>query len=109
MITTTSRVASRRRNQRQTALSPDGTTVTFVMNNHIFTVGIDGTGVTQRTSTSGKESWPSWSPDGKSLVFYTDTSIQTLALGGGATVDLSTLDDNFTTFTVSHAGQMSWR
>ena len=93
----------------QPAVSPDGKTVAFVLNSHIFTVGIDGTGVTQRTTTSGKESWPSWSPDGQSLVFYTDTSVETLALAGGATLDLSTLDANFTTFTVFYGGQMSWR
>ena len=93
----------------QPAVSPDGKTVAFVLNSHIFTVGLDGTGVTQRTNTSGKESWPSWSPDGQSLVFYTDTSVETLALAGGATLDLSTVDDNFTTFTVFYGGQMSWR
>jgi Tol biopolymer transport system component len=94
----------------QPAVSPDGKTVAFVMNGHVFTVVIDGTGVTQVTQSSGQESWPTWSPDGAQLLLYTDTSIQVVAFGGAGTpLDLKTLNDNFVVFTATHSGQMSWR
>jgi hypothetical protein len=94
----------------QPAVSPDGKTVAFVMNSHIFTVGIDGTGVAQRTQSSGTESWPLWSTDGTEIITYTDTSIAIVPLGGGDATDLKDLNDNFLTFTASlGSGQMTWR
>jgi Tol biopolymer transport system component len=79
------------------------------MNGHVFTVAIDGTGVTQVTQSSGQESWPTWSPDGAQLLLYTDTSIQVVPIRGAGSLDLKTLNDNFVVFTATHGGQMSWR
>lgn len=93
----------------QPAVSPDGTKVAFVLNDHIHQIGLDGTGQAQVTTSSGKESWPIWSPDGKSLALYSDTSILIVPLAGGDGVDLKTLNDNFVTFDSTHDGQMSWR
>jgi len=36
----------------------------------IYTIRIDGTGLTRRTSTNTYAGCPSWSPDGKQIVFY---------------------------------------
>ncbi|WP_419837380.1 cell wall-binding repeat-containing protein [Candidatus Poriferisodalis sp.] len=61
--------------------SPDGTMIALVASryessaghffrrSHIFTVGSDGTGMTQLTSGAVEDYGPSWSPDGRELVF----------------------------------------
>lgn len=53
----------------QPSVSPDGTTVAFRMNDHIWTMKIDGTDLRQITTGTKDESYPTWSPDGKSLIF----------------------------------------
>jgi len=54
-------------------LSPDGQTVVFSDfvngNTDIFTVKTDGTDRRQLTNDASKDSMPSWSPDGKLIVF----------------------------------------
>lgn len=47
------------------AVSPDGTKVAFTYNEHIWTVGLDGSGLRQVTSGARSETYPAWSPDGK--------------------------------------------
>jgi Tol biopolymer transport system component len=56
------------------AWSPDGTEIAFarLINNYwdIFTVGVDGAGVTNLTkTTSATEFSPAWSPDGHTIAF----------------------------------------
>jgi hypothetical protein len=55
------------------AVSPDGKTVAFMSsqagNWDVYTVGIDGTGVTQVTTDTFDDGLPIWSPDGKTIVF----------------------------------------
>jgi Tol biopolymer transport system component len=55
------------------AVSPDGKTVAFMSsqagNWDVYTVGIDGTGVTQVTTGTFEDGLPIWSPDGKTIVF----------------------------------------
>lgn len=50
-------------------VSPDGRRIAFSMVGHIWVVNIDGTGLKQLTISSGIETTPSWSPDGRYVVF----------------------------------------
>ncbi|MCC6666641.1 MAG: PD40 domain-containing protein [Polyangiaceae bacterium] len=93
----------------QPAVSPDGQRVAFVLNDHIYVVNLDGTGLSQITTSDGKESWPSWSPDGKSLAIYGKNSILLVPLGDGEVVDLKDLNDKFVVFDSTTSGQMHWR
>lgn len=91
------------------AVSPDGKTVAFVLNDHIFTIGIDGTGVTQVTKSTGKESMPTWSPDGRQLAIYQDAGMAVIGLDGTLVLDLGKLNDQFMIFTAFKEYQFSWR
>ena len=46
------------------SVSPDGKRIAFSMNNHIWLINMDGTGLKQITTSSGVEINPTWSPDG---------------------------------------------
>jgi len=46
------------------AISPDGSKVAFSLNDHIWVVNIDGSGLRQVTSGSRSETYPVWSPNG---------------------------------------------
>ena len=65
--------------------SPDGRTIAFSTDRdskkprpvftiwhstEIYTINVDGTGLTQRTSMNAYAGSPCWSPDGKEIVFY---------------------------------------
>lgn len=55
-------------------VSPDGTKVAFTQRNpdgaEIYTIGLDGSDLTRVTDSGGKGARePSWSPDGRSIVF----------------------------------------
>lgn len=73
-------------------LSPDGRTVAYTMGtvdkdanrvfNHIYIVGIDGSGGKQLTSGTTPASQPRWSPDGKRLAFVTGGQIWTMKPDG---------------------------
>jgi TolB protein len=55
------------------SLSPDGTRVAFVTfaggTSDIWTQNVDGSGLRQLTNDQAADSWPVWSPDGRSIVF----------------------------------------
>jgi TolB protein len=55
-------------------VSPDGTKVSFGMNNHIWVINMDGTGLKQVTTSNGLEVNPSWSPDGNWIGSISDAS-----------------------------------
>lgn len=58
----------------QLDVSPDGATVLFTSNYHIWAMNMDGSGMRQLTSSDVKEWYPSWSADGKKLFFTLDWS-----------------------------------
>jgi Tol biopolymer transport system component len=57
-------------------LSPDGTKLLFsaafsgAQQLDLYTINIEGTGLTRVTDTGPSEVWPSWSPDGTSVVAW---------------------------------------
>jgi dipeptidyl aminopeptidase/acylaminoacyl peptidase len=66
-------------NDVQAAPSPTGDRVAFSSNrggdfSHLYTVGLDGTGLAQLTSLAGDQYAPAWSSDGTHVVFSADTS-----------------------------------
>ena len=54
------------------ALSPDGRKVAFILNNHVWTMNIDGSNLKQITDADNDniESFPVWSPDGKFIACW---------------------------------------
>jgi len=86
--------------------SPDGRTILFVMTtpgpqgagaeNNLYLAAADGSGIRQLTRcgpiayATCAPSWPSWSPDGHTIVFADEVtgSIRTIGVGGGAITTL---------------------
>ena len=59
------------------APSPDGTMVAFMSydrdkNWEVYVINIDGTGLTRLTENPGRDGIPTWSPDGKMVVFASE-------------------------------------
>lgn len=57
---------------RNTAISPDGSTIAFTFKGDIYTVPVNGGVAKQITSNSAYEASPVWSPDGTKLAFLSD-------------------------------------
>jgi Tol biopolymer transport system component len=70
--------------------SPDGQTIAFTSNRtgdpEIYTVRLDGSGLTRLTSTPGRDAHPSFSPDGRRIAF------QSLRQGGHTRIFLMNAD-----------------
>lgn len=97
---------------RNTALSPDGSTIAFTFKGDIYTVPFGGGSATRLTASPAYDSWPVWSPDGSTIAFGSDregsVDIYTVAATGGTPVRITThsgsetprayLDDNHILF-----------
>jgi TolB protein len=83
----------------QPDVSPDGSKVAFISNNHLHTINIDGTGKQQITTSDAKESMPVWSPDGKWIAVYVtstpQSSIYLVPLEKSGTVNITNISSNF--------------
>ncbi|MGE5682670.1 MAG: TolB family protein [Bacillota bacterium] len=73
------------------SVSPDGKQIAFVNAGHIWVMGIDGTNLRQITKSSSKESYPSWTSDGKYIMFnyYRNASVMAVVPANAQT----TIDD----------------
>jgi TolB protein len=74
--------------QIEPAWSPDGAKLAFASKRegatHIFVMNADGTGTRRLTSGRDDDSYPSWSPDGRSIVFSRGgQDLYVIAAGGG--------------------------
>jgi Tol biopolymer transport system component len=72
-------------------VSPDGAKVAFVLKNLVYVIGIDGTGLTQidPTTESADDRYPTWSPDGSRIAYFTKGGhIVIRPAAGGDAVDV---------------------
>lgn len=98
-------------------VSPDGKSIALIVNNDIYTMNIDGSGLKQITNTTSVEQLPTWSPDGKYIAFYGENSIGSnsiilLNVASGTAFDvrsISTAVDQFFTYSGDLSGQFYWQ
>ncbi|MFW8592274.1 S41 family peptidase [Glaciecola sp. 2405UD65-10] len=57
---------------RQSAISPDGSTILFAAKGDIYTVPVSGGNATPIVSDTGWDGYPVWSSDGKQIAFASD-------------------------------------
>src|SRR5207237_5979088 len=94
------------------AISPDGSKLAFILGEHVWTMNTDGSNAVQLTTSSGKETWPVWSPDGKWIaVFNNAVDIVIIPSGGGTSINLSTKwsPNIFLTKGPDNTNQMDWK
>jgi TolB protein len=74
--------------QNEPAWSHDGTKIAFTSNRdgrtHIFVMDADGTGARPVTRTQHSDEHPSWSPDGRWIVFAREGALYRVRESGGA-------------------------
>jgi Tol biopolymer transport system component len=74
--------------QLQPAWSPNGGSIAFVSKRegyaHIYVMKADGSDIRRLTSGNTDDSRPSWSPDGRRIVFSRGGALFSIAPGGGA-------------------------
>ncbi|MDO5570304.1 MAG: S41 family peptidase [Bacteroidales bacterium] len=83
---------------RQSAISPDGTTVAFCYKGDIFTVPTNGGKAQQITMNPAYDTKPVWSPDGKTIAFASNREnsfdIYTISKDGGIPKRITTYEGN---------------
>jgi len=90
---------------RDSAISPDGSTIAFTYQGDIYTVSSTGGEARQITTWTGRDLRPVWSPDGSTLAFasdrYGNLDVFTVGATGGAPTRLTfdSRDDIPATFT----------
>jgi len=62
--------------------SPDGSRIVFSLNDGLWTVHPDGTGLTQLTQNPSYDHFPTWSPDGSRIAFVRDRAIYVVNADG---------------------------
>lgn len=79
---------------RNTAISPDGTTIAFTYKGDIFTVPAQGGNASRLTSGGSYNTAPIWSPDSKVIVFSSDREgsmdLYSMPSTGGEAVRITT-------------------
>lgn len=79
---------------RNSAISPDGSTIAFTYKGDIFTVPTAGGTARQITTGKAYDTTPVWSPDSKTLAFASkregSLDVYTVSAGGGTPVRLTT-------------------
>ena len=104
-------------------VSPDGTKIAFGMNNHIWVINMDGTGLKQITTSNGVETNPSWSPDGNSIGALSNAAASYFGGNGYAIVPSNpsspasvsssdkvwVADNNSNTGIIEPTGNVSWK
>ena len=74
--------------QNEPAWSPDGNDIAFTSNRdsrtHIFVMNADGTGTRRVTNTQHSDDHPTWSADGRSIVFAREGALYRVRASGGA-------------------------
>ena len=99
---------------KKPTVSPDGTTIAFVLNSHVWTMGIDGSNARQLTTSSGTEDYPTWSPDSKWIAINDGAcDLFLIPIGGGSVIDLHNQYPNSIGGSFGHCpdpgGQMDWK
>jgi hypothetical protein len=113
-FTTITRVDQNLNLPTQPTVSPDGTTIAFILGNHLWTMGIDGSNPKRLTTSDGTESWPTWSPDSKWIAINNAAcDVFLVPIAGGAAVDLGAKFPNSfgggATHCPSSGEQMDWK
>jgi hypothetical protein len=67
------------------SVNPAGTQISFAMNNHIWVMGMDGTGLKQITTGPNAEYSSAWSPEGSTIAAESSGSFP---LGSGSSIAL---------------------
>jgi TolB protein len=62
--------------------SPDGSRIVFSLNDGLWTVHPNGTGLTQLTQSPSYDHFPTWSPDGSRIAFVRDRAIYVVNADG---------------------------
>lgn len=79
---------------RNTAISPDGSTIAFTYRGDIYTVPVTGGRAHQLTSNAAYDTAPFWSPDGSRIAFTSDrdgsADVFVVESAGGTPVRLTT-------------------
>jgi TolB protein len=107
-LTTLSRLDNGLTEPKQPHVNQVNNKVVFTMNDHLYTVDIDGSNVTQLTSSNTLEqTYPTWSPDGKWIAFYESYKFLVIPAAGGTPFDIFATYPNAPDNSTSY--QFSWK
>ncbi len=111
-FTTGAPVGQNLNNPTMPSVSPDGNTIAFIMNQHVWTMDLKGNGAKQLTTSDGKELYPTWSPDGKWIAVNTEAcDLFLIPIGSGTAISLQSKFPNSIgpTAHCPSDGQMDWK